>query len=170
MKRSFVQYRVLSAFALALLSASAPSLTGAAARAAASASTAEPGAAGKADWDKMSTDERKKLMKTQVLPEMKKTFQAVNPQRYKSFSCATCHGDGATSGTFKMPNPKLPKLPAPTDQAGFMALQQKKPEVFKFMETMVKPKVASILGLPEWSPQNPKGFGCFACHTSQAGK
>jgi hypothetical protein len=50
----------------------------------------------------------------------------------------------------------LPKLPAPTDRDGFVALQQKKPEVVKFMETVVKPTVAGILGLPEWSQQNPK--------------
>jgi hypothetical protein len=139
------------------------------ARAADPAPPAEADAAKTADWDKMTLDQRKKLMKAKVLPEMKEAFQAVNPKRYQNFSCATCHGDGATTGKFKMPNPKLPKLPAPTDRDGFMALQQKKPEVVKFMETVVKPTVAGIIGLPEWSPQNPKGFGCYACHTSGAG-
>lgn len=133
---------------------------------------ADPSASGEAaggnrvDWEKMSFEDRKKLMKAKVLPELKTAFQAVNPKRYEKFSCATCHGDGATTGKFKMPNPKLPKLPAPTDREGFMALQKKKPEIFKFMETVVKPTVAGIIGLPEWSPENPKGFGCFACHTS----
>ena len=126
-------------------------------------------AAGAADdWEKMTLEQRKQVMKTKVLPELKKAFQSVNPKRYQTFTCATCHGDGATTGKFKMPNPKLPKLPAPTDRDGFMALQQKKPEVFKFMETVVKPSVARIIGVPEWSPGNPKGFGCFACHTSGA--
>ena len=32
----------------------------------------------------------------------------------------TCHGDSAKDGSFKMPNPKLLKLPA--DEAGFKKL------------------------------------------------
>ena len=49
-------------------------------------------------------------------------------------------------------------------------LEQKKPEIFKFMETVVKPKVAELVGVPEWSPQNPKGVGCFTCHTPEQAK
>jgi hypothetical protein len=51
-----------------------------------------------------------------------------------------------------------------------MALQQKKPEAVKFMGTVVKPKVAELLGLPEWSPQNTTGFGCYQCHTKEGEK
>jgi cytochrome c553 len=122
--------------------------------------------AGKVDWEKMSFSQRKKLMKTAVLPELKQAFQSFDPKKYKTFTCVTCHGDGATDGKFKMPNAKLPKLPAPTDRAGFTALQEKKPDLVKFMGTVVAKKVAELVGLPEWSPQNPKGFGCYACHTS----
>ena len=124
----------------------------------------------KIDWAHMSTADKKKYMKTNVLPEMKKAFQAYDAKAYKKFSCATCHGEGATDGKFKMPNPKLPKLPAPTDRAGFMALQQKKPDAVKFMGTVVKPKVAELLGLPEWTPQTPTGFGCYQCHTKDEAK
>jgi hypothetical protein len=130
------------------------------------APAATPTDAKKVDWEHMSFDERKKLMKSSVLPELKKAFQAFDPKKYQKFTCATCHGDGATDGKFKMPNAKLPKLPPPTDRAAFAALQAKKPEVVKFMGTVVTPKVAQLLGLSEWSPQNPKGFGCYACHTS----
>jgi hypothetical protein len=135
---------------------------------AAPAAAAAP--AQKIDWENMKFEERKKYMKSTVLPTMKKEFQAFDAKAFKKFSCATCHGDGATDGKFKMPNPKLPKLPQPTDRAGFMALQQKKPELVKFMGTVVKPKVAGLLGLPEWSPQNPKGFGCYECHTKEEPK
>jgi hypothetical protein len=120
----------------------------------------------KVDWESMSFEQRKKLMKSSVLPELKKAFQTFDAKKYQKFTCATCHGDGATDGKFKMPNAKLPKLPPPTDRAAFAALQAKKPEVVKFMGTVVTPKVAQLLGLSEWSPQNPKGFGCYACHTS----
>lgn len=122
------------------------------------------------DWEHMTFDQRKQHMKTIVFPELKKAFQAFDAKKYKNFTCATCHGDGATDGKFKMPNPKLPKLPPPTDREEFMALQQKKPEIAKFMGTTVKPKVAQLLGLPEWSPQSPKGFGCYDCHTMAGAK
>jgi hypothetical protein len=68
-----------------------------------------------------------------------------------------------------MPNAELPKLPAPTDRTGFMTLQQKKPDAVKFMGTQVKPAMAALLNVDEWSPSNPKGFGCYGCHTSDGG-
>ena len=129
-----------------------------------------PVAAKKVDWEHMTFDERKKLMKTSVLPELKKAFQSYDAKKYKKFTCATCHGDGATDGKFKLPNDKLPKLPPPTDRAAFMALQQKKPEVVKFMGTVVTPKVVGLIGVAEWSPQNPKGFGYYGCHTAEEAK
>jgi len=129
---------------------------------------AKPAAAAdakKIDWDKMSTDEKKAYMKKTVLPTMKKLFVAVDKKHYAAMNCATCHGKKAAENKFKMPSAELPKLPQPTDQAGFMALQQKKPEVVKFMGTQVKPTMAKLLGKPEWEPTNPTGFGCYGCHT-----
>ena len=122
----------------------------------------------KIDWEHMKFDERKKYMKSTVFPEMKKRFQEFDAKTFKKFTCETCHGDGATNGNITMPNPKLPKLP--TSREGFMALQQKKPEIVKFMGTVVKPTMAGLLGLSEWSPQNPKGFGCYQCHTKEEAK
>jgi cytochrome c553 len=136
---------------------------------AAAAPAAAPGGAKKIDWEHMSKAERKKYMKSTVFPKMKATFQEFDAKAYKSFSCATCHGKKATETNFKMPNPELPKLPQPTDRAGFMAIQQKKPEAVKFMGTKVKPQMAELLGLPEWTPQNPNGFGCYECHTKEGG-
>ena len=130
------------------------------------APTAAPG--NKIDWPNMKFEEKKKYMKSTVLPEMKKAFQAYDAKTYKKFSCATCHGEGATDGKFKMPNAKLPALP--TSKEGFMALQQKKPDAVKFMGTVVKPKMAELLGLPEWTPQNMTGFGCYQCHTKDEAK
>lgn len=125
------------------------------------------GAAKQVDWEHMTFDERKKLMKVAVLPKLKKAFRAYDARKYKAFNCATCHGDGANDGKFKMPNAKLPKLPSLMDSAGFVALQQKKPEAVKFMGKVVTPKIVELLELAEWSPQNPKGFGCYGCHTAE---
>jgi hypothetical protein len=160
--------RSLALSSLALLSLAVAFLS--AARAADPTRTPNPGVAKKVDWEHMSFDERKKLMKMSVFPELKKAFQAFNSKRYKTFTCATCHGDGATDGKFKMPNAALPKLPTPGDHAAMTALQQKKPEAFKFMETAVKPKVSELIGVPGWTPQNPKGVGCYTCHTFERAK
>jgi hypothetical protein len=121
----------------------------------------------KIDWEKMSENQRKRYMKTTVLPEMKKLFVGFD-KKYKEMSCATCHGEHASEVKFKMPNAELPKLPGPTDRQGFMALNQKKPEAVKFMGTQVKPAIAALLNIDEWSPTNPKGFGCYGCHTQEA--
>ena len=140
---------------------------GAATKPAAAATAAPEAAKPKIDWEHMSAAEKKKYMKTTVLPTMKKEFQAFDAKTYKKFNCATCHGDGATDGKFKMPNAKLPKLPKPTAQSDFVELQKKKPEAVKFMGTVVKPKMAELLGLPQWTPETKTGFGCYHCHTKQ---
>jgi hypothetical protein len=121
----------------------------------------------KIDWEKMSASQRKAYMKKTVLPEMKKLFVGFD-KKYKDMSCATCHGEKAAETKFKMPNPELPKLPTPTDRPGFMALQQKKPDAVKFMGTQVKPAIAALLNVDEWTPTNQKGFGCYGCHTQEA--
>jgi len=121
----------------------------------------------KIDWEKMDAAAKKKYMKATVLPTMKKLFVAVDKKHYSNMSCATCHGKKAAENKFKMPNAELPKLPQPTDRAGFMALQQKKPEVVKFMGSQAKPTMAALLGKPEWQPTNPEGFGCYGCHTKE---
>jgi cytochrome c553 len=129
---------------------------------------AAPGAVSPAqtiDWEHMSKPDKKKYMKATVLPEMKKLFIDYDAKAYKKMTCTTCHGDGASSGKFKMPNPKLPKLPQPTSRDDFLALQKKKPEAVKFMGTVVKPKMAELLGLPQWTPATPTGLGCYHCHT-----
>jgi len=118
------------------------------------------------NWAAMSKEQRKDYMKTVVAPQMKQTFLAFNGDRYKTMNCVTCHGEGATDGKFTMPNPRLPKLPNSPD--GFQKLMAAKPEIMQFMATKVKPQVAQLLGMPEFTPENKNGFGCFACHTKEA--
>jgi hypothetical protein len=155
----------LGALALVLTACARPAVAADAATAKPEAAAA-PAPAKKIDWEHMTTADKKKYMKTTVLPTMKKEFQAYDAKAYKKFNCDTCHGDGVADGKFKMPNPKLPKLPKPTAQSDFMELQKKKPEAVKFMGTVVKPKMAALLGLPEWSMEHKEGFGCYHCHTS----
>jgi hypothetical protein len=136
---------------------------------AAAADAAKPAAAdaAKIDWDKMDARQKGKYMKTTVLPQMKKLFIAFDKKEFAKMTCQTCHGQKAQDVKFKMPSAELPKLPQPTDAAGFKALHEKKPEVVKFMGEQVKPTMAKLLGKTEWTPQTPDGFGCYACHGKQ---
>jgi len=158
-------------FGLVSLLASATFAADEKAKAAAPAPAApspEAVAAGKKiNWDKMDENAKKAYMKKTVLPTMKKLFVAVDKKHYANMNCQTCHGEKAAERKFKMPSPELPKLPQPTDRAGFMALAQKKPEVVKFMGTQVKPTMAALLGKAEWSESNPTGWGCYNCHTKE---
>jgi hypothetical protein len=114
-------------------------------------------------WKDMNADQRKEYMKTVVFPNMKTDFTAFNAKRYAEMNCVTCHGDGAKDGSFKMPNPQLPKLPG--DEAGFKSLMEKKPDVTKFMGGKVVPNMASMFHEAPFNPQTHEGFGCFRCHT-----
>jgi hypothetical protein len=124
-----------------------------------------PGGGPPMPWASMTKDQRKDYMKTTVMPQMKQTFIAFNADRYKAMNCVTCHGDGVADGKFTMPNPKLPKLPA--SPAGFQKLMSDKPAVMQFMATKVKPQMAHLLGMPEFTPESKSGFGCFQCHTKE---
>ena len=112
-------------------------------------------------WKDMNHDQKMEHMKKVVFPAMKTEFAAVDAERYGSMTCGTCHGDGATSGTFKMPNPSLPRL---TVADSFKKHMDKSPEVTKFMMQTVVPKMAEMLGTHPYDPKTQAGLGCFACH------
>lgn len=114
------------------------------------------------DWSKMGRNERKDYMKNVVLPKAQEMFTSFDAKQFKHVTCGTCHGDDYARGTYKMPNADLPMLPAST--RGFKELRDRSPEMVAFMSTRVKPTVAALLGLPEFSPANPQGFACFNCH------
>jgi hypothetical protein len=104
-------------------------------------------------------------MKSTVLPKMGPMFHDFDPKRFAEPKCTLCHGDGAKDGTFKMPNPGLPKLTA-TPEA-FKKLQTQKPQIFDFMSKQVVPTMASLLGEEPLDMKTQKGFGCFECHTKK---
>jgi hypothetical protein len=118
----------------------------------------------KVSWDAMSRDEKMNHMKTVIFPKMKEEFGGFDSSRFAKFTCATCHGSGAKDGSFKMPNPDLPKIPGTPE--GFKKLMAEKGDITKFMMGKVKPRMATLLGETEFDPKsNPKGFGCAECHT-----
>ncbi len=113
-------------------------------------------------WDAMTKEQKTDYMKTAVMPKMKAEFQAFDGTKYASFGCRTCHGKGAKAGTFKMPNPDLPKL-SPADN--FKKHMDAKPDLTKFMMQKVVPDMAAVLGEHPYDPATQQGFGCFDCHT-----
>ena len=122
------------------------------------------GSAASKSFDDLDHEGRIALMKHHVVPEMGAEMTAFDPKRWPKVECKTCHGKSAEDGTFKMPNPDLPKLqgawfgPNPPED---------KKEILEFMETKMKPHMGQILGLQLMDPQAPEkgGFGCLACHT-----
>ncbi|MEO6573135.1 MAG: hypothetical protein ABIP89_04805, partial [Polyangiaceae bacterium] len=81
------------------------------ASAAPSAAPAAPsGPPKEGEWDTWSHDQKMAYMKTAVMPKMGPMFHDFDAKRYAEPKCTLCHGAGAKDGTFKMPNPELPKL------------------------------------------------------------
>lgn len=111
-------------------------------------------------FDKLDQEQRAEFMKQKVVPEMRVIFQNHDAKDYADFGCATCHGPQAKEGHFDMPNPGLPKL-------NFKDMSKFKAEDVEWMKQQVMPTMGRILGLPLYSPENPKGFGCLACHTQE---
>jgi len=68
------------------------------------------GSAAPKSFDDLDHAEKIKLMKEHVVPEMGAEMTAFDAKRWPKVECKTCHGKGAEDGTFKMPNPDLPKL------------------------------------------------------------
>ncbi len=129
---------------------------------AASAPATQPGPG---DWDKWTHEQKMAWMKAGVMPKMHDVFSAFDSTKYGDMSCKTCHGKGATDGTFTMPNADLPKLdPSP---AGFAKLAKTNAKIFDFMMKQVEPTMASLVGEQPYDMKTKVGFSCFQCHTKK---
>jgi mono/diheme cytochrome c family protein len=111
-------------------------------------------------FDQLDQDQRVEFMKQKVVPAMEPIFKKHDAQEFAEFGCQTCHGKQAAQGHFDMPNPDLPKL-------NFNDMSQFKPEDIEWMKTEVKPAMAKLLEEEEFTPENPKGFGCQDCHVTE---
>jgi hypothetical protein len=148
--------------------ASAPPAESAAPAASAPASAAPAASAGPpgpGDWDKWTHDQKLEYMKTAVMPKMGGLFHDFDAKRYAEPKCVLCHGSGAKDGSFKMPNPELPKLDL--SPAGMKAMHTKKAPIVEFMAKQVVPTTAELLGEPPYDPKTQQGFGCLQCHTKK---
>lgn len=114
-------------------------------------------------FDQLDQDQRIEFMKQKVVPAMQPIFQNHDPKEFAEFGCKTCHGEQAAEGHFDMPNPGLPKLNFKDPAA--MAKFSK--EDLEWMSKEVKPMMAKLLSEPEFTPENPNGFACTGCHTTE---
>jgi len=105
-------------------------------------------------WDGMDFAARTRFMSEVVMPTMRPLFVESDPERFASFSCASCHGLGAKEGSFAMPSSDLPALGGPPASGDEAHMQR----VTDFMRNTVKPKMAELLGQPE--------LRCGKCHPS----
>jgi hypothetical protein len=156
-----------SASAAPNASASAEPAASAAPSAAASAApTAPPGPPGPGDWDKWSHEQKMAYMKSDVMPKAGQLFHDFDPKRYAEPKCALCHGAALVAdGSFKMPNPELPKLDV--TPAGINKLKTAHAKVFEFMAKQVEPGMAKLIGEEPFDPKTKQGFGCLGCHTTK---
>jgi hypothetical protein len=142
----------------------APSAAPVASAAPSAAPTAPPGPPGDGDWDKWSHDWKKAYMISDVMPKMGELFKSYDAKHYSDMKCKTCHGAGAEDGSFKMPNPDLPKL----DIKGKLKTEKAKhPKAVEFMMKKVEVQMASLVGEKPFDPKTGKGFGCGECHTTK---
>lgn len=115
-------------------------------------------------YEDMSFEQREAFMAKVVLPEMKKTFVAFDPV-FEGMSCQTCHGNGAIDGSYAMPTPDLPRLPATEEE--FMEYVQD-PEHARWSQWMydvVLTQMADLLQVDKYDPEAaPEGFSCSNCH------
>lgn len=115
-------------------------------------------------YEDMTFDQRVVFMNNVVLPQMKATFVKFDP-KFEGMGCVTCHGDGATDGTYAMPSPQIPRLPA-TEEEFYEYV--KDPEHGRWAQWMldeVWPQMANLLQVPMFDPEkNPTGFSCSNCH------
>jgi hypothetical protein len=113
-------------------------------------------------FGELDHDQREQFMEERVVPTMAPIFKNHDAKKYAEFGCTTCHHD---DGSHDMPNHELPKLDlAEPSSKGW---GKYKPADLEWMKNEVKPAMAKLLRVAEFSPENPKGFGCPDCHTAE---
>jgi hypothetical protein len=112
-------------------------------------------------WHDMSQDDREMYMVGTILPISAESFRGYSAERFAQFECANCHGDDAAARNYEMPSRSLPPLAAP-GTPGWQRMSEG--PAYTFMNDVVVPEMATMLGEDRYDAQHPNGFGCFDCH------
>jgi cytochrome c553 len=124
-------------------------------------------------WKDMTSAQKKAYMKVAVMPTMKPIFQAFDAKEFKSFTCASCHGQDGADRKFKMPSNDIHPLPnTPEAFQAKMKAEPTWPKWTEFMAQKVEPAMGKLLDIPVFDPKKPaKGaFSCGNCHKLEAAK
>lgn len=117
-----------------------------------------------ASYEDMDFAQREAFMHEVVLPEMRATFVEFDA-KFAAMTCATCHGQGAADGTYAMPSPQLPRLPASEEEFLEYVKDPEHGRWSQFMVDEVWPQMGELLELPMFDPvKQPDGFSCSSCH------
>jgi cytochrome c553 len=124
-------------------------------------------------WKDMTFEQKKAYMKDAVTPTMKPIFKAFDAKKFKTVTCATCHGEDGADRKFKMPSNDI--HPLPNTKEGFEAKLKTEPTWPKWTEFMaqkVEPAMGKLLDIPVFNPNKPVegAFGCNRCHKLEATK
>ena len=115
-------------------------------------------------WADMDGEQRAQFMQETVMPEMTAMFQELDGERYAELTCATCHGDNAQEVSFAMPNGV-----APLDPTQIPAMFESDDPMAVLMTQRVWPRMAEMLGEPQFNPETGEGFSCLNCHATAEG-
>lgn len=116
-------------------------------------------------YAQMNREQRTAFMSTVVLPQMTQIFTEFDP-KFRNLSCTTCHGNGVADGTFAMPSPQVPALPASEEAFLEYVKDPEHARWSKFMIEQVWPKMADLLQVDKFDQvAHPDGFSCHNCHT-----
>ena len=117
-------------------------------------------------WAEMDRAQRKKHMKTEVLPVAAEIFGDWRPEKYAKVDCGLCHGAGAKTKNFEMPTDHLPRL------SGKLLLGpefKEHPDTTRLKLKRLVPEMSEALGLKTFRLVTRRGFGCYSCHLGPEG-
>jgi hypothetical protein len=124
-------------------------------------------------WKNMNFQQKKTYMKEAVLPGMKPVFQGFDKKKFKTFNCATCHGDDGADRKYKMPSNGIHPLPGtPAAFEAKLKAEPTWPKWTEFMTKQVEPAMGKLLDIPVFDPKKPAEgtLSCANCHKLEGAK
>ena len=124
-------------------------------------------------WKTMTFQQKRAYMKSAVVPTMKPIFQAFDAKKFKTFNCATCHGDDGADRKYKMPSNGIHPLPGSKEAfEAKLKTEPTWPKWTEFMSQKVEPAMGKLLDVAVFDPKQPVegALSCANCHKLEGAK